>query len=333
MKPDDHPLMRAVASAIAETDCRGPLVVGVSGGADSVALFRALLHRRGRDRLWFVAAHLDHALRPDSADGARWVVRLGESFDVPVVTVRRDVARLAREQKLGIEEAARRCRYDFLAKTAAEQGGTALAVAHTADDQAETILHHLLRGTGLGGLSGMPAVRDQNGIRLIRPLLTVSRAQVIDFLTGLEQPFLDDETNRDERYTRNRIRHQLLPLLEDQFNPQITRVLSRLGEQARAAQELIDDFAETLLSQALLHRNSREVQLATEPLRLAPSHLVRETLRRLLREQNWPRQRVGFEDWQRLAQLAQSAQAPKSLSLPDGLKAHFRRGVLTIEWS
>jgi tRNA(Ile)-lysidine synthase len=330
MNLDEHPLMRAVTASIARVDRTAPVLVGVSGGADSVALLRALERRRRRDGRRLVAAHMDHVLRERSSDDADWVRQLAESLQAEYIGGREDVCAFAAARRIGIEEAARRCRYAFLARSARQCGASSIAVAHTADDQAETLLHHLLRGTGLPGLRGMPAERDLEGMRLIRPLLSVSREEVLDFLERCGQPFLRDETNEDPSYTRNRIRHTLLPLLKAEFNPQVVKALCRLSLQAGEAQSVVEELAGELLEASLRECSADEVALETRLLRPAQRLVVRELLRLVFLRQDWPRQQMGFEDWERLAELAQSAQVPKSLSLPGGIEAHYRRGMLRI---
>ena len=326
MRPVDHPVMRAVRRAKVE---RARIAIGVSGGADSVALLRAAaLMRRGTVP---VVLHLDHGLRSESTEDAEWVKRLATTLGLEAVIERRDVRQFGAEQAFGLEEAARRCRYDFLCQVAAERQCKFVAVAHTADDQAETILHHLVRGTGLAGLRGMPASRELNGVTLIRPLLCVTRADVLDFLGLLEQPFLTDETNADKTFTRNRIRHSLLPMLRDQFNPKVSEALARLGEQAQAACEIVEQHAGHSLAEAIVQREPDVVTLNAAALAGGSVHLVREALRLLFAEQDWPRQQMGFDDWNRLAELAHTAAAPRSISLPGGMRAAVRRGVVTIE--
>jgi tRNA(Ile)-lysidine synthase len=330
----DHPLIRAVDAAVGQ-DVTG-IVLGVSGGADSVALLRAvaMLHC---SKSQIVVAHLDHQLRRESADDAAWVERLTDSLGLPVCIERQDIAAAADRAGTGLEETARRCRYDFLARVAEDRNCRWVAVAHTADDQAETVLHQLLRGSGLAGLRGMPQQRplepsQGRGERiLIRPLLNVSRSDVLDFLARLNQQYLIDATNEELAHTRNRIRHELLPLLRQQFNPRVQEALVRLAAQAREAQDLVDELAADLLLSAVSEATPDRVMLNVASLRGARRHLVREALRLLFTRQEWPRRRMGFDAWDRLADLAQTAQAPKSLTLPDGIAARYRRGVLTIE--
>ena len=211
-------------------------VVAVSGGADSVALLAALREAGGADRL--TVAHLNHALRGPASDAdAAFVVSLSAALGVAHRIETIDVAALAAGRNL--EATARRVRYDFLARVAGEVGAAWVATGHTLDDQAETVLHRLIRGTGVGGLRGIAAVRELvPGIALVRPMLGVGRADVVEHLCAAGLAWREDESNRDPAFTRNRIRHELLPLLRT-FNPAVADVLGRLAEQAgeRAAEE------------------------------------------------------------------------------------------------
>jgi len=175
----------------------------------------------------------------------------------------------------------------------------------TRPDQAETILHHIVRGTGLSGLRGIPGEREMGaGIRLIRPLLAVERRAVLDYLTHLRQDYCDDETNRDESYTRNRIRRQLLPQLAREYNPHIAEALRRLGRQADDAQAALETVAGQLLERVRESPAGDECRLKWQPLAASPRHLVRELFCQLWQQRGWPRQKMGFEQWDDLARIA-----------------------------
>lgn len=280
-----------------------PLLVGVSGGADSVALLRALVDLRVPFQLELHAAHLNHQLRGTAANAdAEWVEHLCRSLSVPSTIGDVAVGDIARISGRGIEEVARDERYRFFEETARRIGCRDIAVAHTADDQAETILHHVLRGTGLAGLSGMPMVRElESGALLLRPFLRIRRCELRTYLNELGQTFREDESNADETFTRNRLRRQLLPQLEREFNPQIIDALCRLGQQAVEAQDVLAACAIELLERVLESAQPRECQLRWQSLVNRPRHLVREVLSQLWRRQGWPRQRMSFEHWDRLA--------------------------------
>lgn len=194
-------------------------VVGVSGGADSVALLLAL-HELG---LKLHVAHLDHGIRGAEGEAdAEFVRQLCFRLEVPCTLGRRDVPAYKWEHKLSLEAAARDVRHDFLREMAAELGATAIFLAHTADDQVETFLLRLIRGAGVAGLAGMS---PKDG-PLRRPLLGVWRSEVEDYLRQKGQAWREDSSNRDRRFLRNRVRHELLPLLAS-MNPGIKQVLLR----------------------------------------------------------------------------------------------------------
>ena len=198
-------------------------MVALSGGADSVALLDALVALRARRGLRLVAAHLDHGLRPESADDARFCEELCARLGVSIRIGHADVRARAERERGGIEEAARRERYAFLRRVRREEGAFAIATAHNRDDQAETLLLRLLRGSGRVGLGAISARR--RGI--VRPLLTVSREEVLAHLEERGLSWREDPTNADPRYFRNRVRHELLPYLETRFNPRIKETLAQ----------------------------------------------------------------------------------------------------------
>lgn len=329
----DCAAVRGVVSTLASIEPDAGLVVAVSGGADSVALSEACVRAWRKRTTRLMLAHLDHGLRPDSAADAVWVRDFAAALKLPLVTEQRAVSEVVLADKLGIEEAARQCRYEFLSRVAAEHDCRYVAVGHTADDQAETVLHHLLRGTGLAGLRGMPARRSLDRATLIRPFLSVSRSDVESFLAQIGQTFLTDASNEDAAHTRNRIRHLLLPLLRDQFNPQVAAALSRLALQADDCQQVVEQQAAELVARAIEVQTPGRVVLKTAPLAAASKHLVREAFRQMFISQGWPRQRMSFASWDRLAALVVSTQIPRRLSLPQGVTACSGRGCVTLSVS
>jgi tRNA(Ile)-lysidine synthase len=253
------------------------IVVGVSGGPDSVALLDGLARLSGAHSFTLVAAHLDHGLRPDSADDVAFCsglcARLGVAFRSGTADVR---GRAARERG-GLEQAARRARYEFLRAVRREQGAAAIAVAHTRDDQAETVLLRLLRGSGRRGLAGM---RARNG-DVVRPLLAVSRADVLAHLSARGLPWRDDPTNADRSLLRNRVRHELLPYLEERFNPRLREVLARTAALLADEAQLLSASAALGLAQAL-RADGDDIVLDRASLAAMPPALARIALRQVL---------------------------------------------------
>jgi tRNA(Ile)-lysidine synthase len=315
-----HVLISHLAQRIEELPKPRRILAGVSGGADSLALLRGLLELQGKFDLVIHVGHLDHQLRgAASAEDAAWLARVCQTLCVPFTLGRVDVGYASKDSGRGVEETARDARYAFLQETARSSGSQVIVLAHTADDHVETILHHILRGTGLAGLRGIPRQRElAPGLSLVRPLLEVDRSQVLDYLRQIGQDFREDESNRDESYTRNRVRRQLLPLLAREYNPQIAEALRRLGQQAADAQETLETLAEQLLERVLESSSARECRLKWQPLADVPRHLVRDVFSILWRRQGWPRQQMGFAQWDELAGIAQKGGA---VTLPTRIDA------------
>jgi tRNA(Ile)-lysidine synthase len=305
------------------------VVVGVSGGADSVALLRGVHQLTRTSRIELSAAHLNHGLRPGWAEeDAAWTRDLCSRLEVPFVMERIDVAERARAEQWNIEEAARIVRYEFFKRTAKSVGATHVAVAHNADDQVETVLHHLFRGTGLAGLRGMRQSRPLvSGIALVRPLLSVGRAEIEGWLAKIGQEYRTDATNADVSRTRNRIRRNVLPMLEAEFGPTLRESILRLAEQADERQSSIEADAERLLIASLADDSAEICRLDCRPFEGHPRHLVREVLVSLWRRKNWPRQQMGFAEWDRLYQL--TAEGGKFV-LPGNIEATRRGSLLVI---
>jgi tRNA(Ile)-lysidine synthase len=324
-------VQRAVAS-LAEGE-RG-LVVAVSGGPDSVALLRLLLALPQPGRL--VVAHLNHQLRGvDSDADEAFVAQLCGSLAPPtgrVLTYRSERINVAGEaQRSGenLEAAARRLRYRWLARVAREEGLRWVATGHTAGDQAETVLHRLLRGTGLVGLRGIAATRElESGVHVVRPLLQLGRAQLLEYLEGLGQPYRQDASNLDRDYTRNRIRLELLPLLARDFNPRIEEVLARLAEQAEEVGRTEEQAARELLRDAERPRAGAMLVLDGETLARVPRHRLRELFRLLWQREAWPLDGMSFEGWERLADLVLGDRP--AVDLPGFIHARRRGRVIQI---
>jgi tRNA(Ile)-lysidine synthase len=283
----------------------GPGAVAVSGGADSVALLRGLV-AAGVPGL--VVAHFNHRLRGAESDADEAFVKaLAGRLGLRFVSGGADVAAAGGNT----EAAARRLRYDWLAGLGAEW----VATGHTADDQAETVLHRLVRGTGLDGLQGIAAERAAGSnptVRLVRPLLALPRTDLLAYLAALDQPFRTDSSNADRGLTRNRIRHDLLPLLKT-FNPQVVSALGRLAEQAAVEAADRGQAAADLLAVVERPRAGPTLVLDAAQLLAAPPGRVRDALRRLWAREGWPVGRMSFAHWVRAAALTPG-------DYPDGVR-------------
>jgi len=216
------------------------VAVALSGGADSVALLRVLLELRAELGIVLAVAHFNHQLRGAESDADEaFVSDLACETGLEFFVGRADVRQHACASKLSVEAAGRELRYEWLGRLACQQRFDSVATAHTLDDQAETVLLKFLRGAGTRGLAGIypEMFRGADQIRMVRPMLCVTRHEVESYLSSLGQGWREDESNLDHRFARNRARHELLPLLEREYNPNVCRVLSDTAELARAEEE------------------------------------------------------------------------------------------------
>jgi len=301
------------------------VLLAVSGGADSVAMLRALraVQRPGPGSL--EVAHANHQIRLAQSDTEeQFVTALCERLGVHCYTGKIDVPRQAADDGDGMEAAARRLRYQFLQQVAEQTGARYLVTAHTADDQAETILHRIVRGTGLRGLAGIPRARPLgSAVSLIRPMLWVWRTQVLDYLQELGQPYMEDTSNQDLAFTRNRIRHELLPSLAAHYNQNVREALCRLGTLSAESRRVIDKLVDELWKQSVARAATDSVRIRVESLRAVDPFLVREFFIRLWHHQNWPQQQMGYLQWEKLAGMVRSATATSEIDLPGGVRAEL----------
>ena len=254
------------------------IAVGVSGGADSVALLRFLAALRPQFGWDLVVCHIHHGLRGAEADRDECYVRaLAEQLGLPCAVSRIDAAALALRDHISVEEAGRMARYAFFAQTAGEGGR--IATAHTLDDSIETVLMNLVRGTGLRGLCGIPRIRGN----IVRPLLDCTRAEVEDYLSALGQPYCTDSTNLTDDYTRNRIRHDILPRL-CALNPNFPGAMARMLPRLAAQQALTDCLA----AQSAQQLHAACGGLSRQGLSVLPEPVCDRLLLRLLEQNRLP---------------------------------------------
>jgi tRNA(Ile)-lysidine synthase len=325
------------------------VVVGVSGGADSVCLLHILAKWRRGPGIKLHVAHLDHQLRgAESEADAEYVSNLARSLDIPITTDRQDVAAYRTERNCSIEEAARELRYAFLARVAGEVGAHRIAVGHTRDDQVETILMHILRGTGITGLCGLApcspmaydshemslraealsvAKEQRSNLLVIRPLLDITREETASYCQEHQLDPRIDSSNLSLSFFRNRLRLQLLPLLR-QYNPGIDQALLRLANIAREDSVLIEQQASGLWDEVARQENNTiyldRKQIASLPLALQ-RHLLRAAVTRLAGDVR-DIEATHIE----AARSLLNKPASKRISLPHGLICHGGYDELVI---
>jgi tRNA(Ile)-lysidine synthase len=298
------------------------VLVAVSGGPDSTALLHLLLARVERLSLRLGVGHLDHGLRPESSREALAVERLAGELGVAAHLERTDVRTLQRRLGTSVEAAGREARYDFFRRTAERHGYTKVALGHHADDNAETLLLNLLRGSGRSGLGGIRAVRD--GI-YIRPLLRAFRPDIEAHLRGRGVRWLSDASNTDVSLRRNRIRHHLIPLLERDYQPAVRAVLSRAADVLAAEEAWIGELLQPLVDRLLQERAPGCVVLDAAALAELPVAVRRRVVRAGLRRVRGDLQRIGWEHVERVLDAAGACH------LPGGVRVSRTRREIVIE--
>ena len=292
----------------------GRVLAAVSGGADSVAMLHVLLELQEHDELTVVGvAHFNHQLRGAEADAdEEFCSNLAASAGLPFERSTADVRGMAREEKRSVEDAARRARYAFLADAAARLGADGVAVAHTLDDQAETFLLRLVRGSGNRGLAG---IRPKAGL-IIRPLIDVRRRDLREYAAARGLAFREDASNADVAIPRNRVRHELIPYLEERFSPGIVEVLAREAASAREDEETLQAEAIDLARSIVLTNAARTAPLVdADALLSLPSALASRVARDALARLGADRF-IGFEHIHRFLDFAAEAKEGAAMSLP-----------------
>jgi tRNA(Ile)-lysidine synthase len=305
------------------------VAMGVSGGADSVALLRLLLELREALGIVLSVAHFHHQIRGAEADADQQFVReLAEKYQLEFYSGLADVPAHARERKLSLESAARELRHGWFAGLVAGGCTDKIATAHTLDDQAETVLMRILRGTGARGLAGIAPEHKEK--HLIRPLLGATRNEIEEYLNEIQQTWRNDSSNQDLHHTRNRLRHTLLPLLESEFNPAIRQTLADLAEVARAEDEYWRNELASLLPRIVREgkptRSGRSASgNASDTLALELSALrsLPQAVQRLVLLQTAAQLGavLEFKHIQQLAELIHCPQSVGAVSLPGNLQA------------
>jgi tRNA(Ile)-lysidine synthase len=304
------------------------VVAAVSGGADSMALLQVLLDVRTRYRLHITVVHVDHMLRgKESRREALFVERWAREHGAACVVLSRDVRAFSERTRQSLQAAAREVRYAALEEAAAAAHAEKIALGHHADDQAETVLLWLLRGAGTAGLGGMAPVRQD---RYIRPLLYHTRGAIETFCAERSIPFVPDTSVGELHYVRNRIRHRLIPLLRQEYNPQIADVLARTAEQLRSDEACLQALLRPALLEGLDEGNGRAVVAAGMLKGLDPalrSRAVRQIVSRL---QPGSRQ-LTSRHVAAVARLCERTGPSRTVELPSGVTVRREYGALVFE--
>lgn len=304
------------------------VLAAVSGGADSVSLLRALIDIRPLAEIEVIAANLDHGLRgSESAAESRFVIDLAEKVGVPCVHAGITSHRPGKN-RISVEEYLRKERYDFLVSAAKKHKCGVIATGHNMDDQAETVLMRVIKGSSTAGLAGIPPVRNERGIKVIRPLIRVARAEILSFLEASGTPHVEDSSNADTRFLRNSIRHEVIPALE-KINPRIRRVLVNLADSVRQDMLMLDSVRnDTGKRTAGSFRGQHSIYLSE--LLLQPKIVQKQICKELFGKAGGDMKKLTFRHWMDMERLIRSSEKGKSLDLPGKISVTRRKNALVF---
>jgi len=304
------------------------VLIGVSGGSDSVALLYILLLLAPKLAIRLGVAHLNHGLRGEASErDARFVSALAEKNNLPFFYDKVNVPEYRRIHKLSEEEASRCLRYEFFNRIAKKNGYQKIALGHQADDNAELILMCLLRGSGTLGASGIAPVR--NG-KLVRPLIDIRKKEILEFLNQNDIQYVNDATNTQMRYLRNRVRHQLIPCLKSTYNPNIVETLNRLSSILRAEEEWISHQIHHLWSRLFKVSEHNRVHLGVDEINNLHIAAKRRILRHAIRIVKGNLRRITFSHIEQVIVLCEEGPKVGSLHLPDRIRIDRHNTLLKI---
>lgn len=314
-------LLQAVAKTIATYDMlksEDAVLIGVSGGPDSVALLHILIALASKFSLRLGVAHLNHCLRQvESDDDAKFVASLSKTVELPCYIHKENVMKYQKENKLSLEDAARRVRYTFFNKVAKQNDYNKIALGHHCDDNAELVLMNLFRGSGALGLSGIPPIRNN---QIIRPLIHSRRSDIITFLKENRFEYAADKSNMETRYLRNKIRHHLIPRLKTAYNPNIIETLNRLTVIINSEEEWIDNEISQLIKKIMVDRKQDHVTLSISKLKKTHLAQQRRIFRKAIHFVKGDLRRISFTHIDAIARLLTSRSTNGSLDLPHSIR-------------
>ncbi|MBF0204186.1 MAG: tRNA lysidine(34) synthetase TilS [Desulfamplus sp.] len=330
------------------------LLVGVSGGPDSVALLLLLLDiarssfssSPSYPSLRIGIAHINHCLRGEESERDQaFVTSLAEKYNLPCHTLKIDVPAVAKEKKLSFEEAARDVRYAFYSQIAKSHNYTKIALGHNSDDNAELVLMNLLRGSGTKGIAGISPVRDNHIMinknlvddkshsdiktnKIIRPLIEVSRQEILEYLNLKQQTYVLDSSNDDTTYLRNRIRHSLIPHLKESYNPSVVDSLNRLSRIIMDEESWMEEETEHIFRNAVVYMEEFETQLDLKFFNGVHPALAKRLARRAIESVKGDLKRITLKHIDDILALISSVSGGTNLHLPDRIRVIKSRGSI-----
>jgi len=304
------------------------VLVGVSGGPDSVALLHLLMEMGPDCDLTLAIVHLNHDLRGTASDrDADFVTALAQRFNLALFSERRDVLRYRRRHRLSVETAARRVRYAFFSEIMEAYGFNKIALGHHMDDNAELVLMNLFRGSGPTGLSGIPPVRDN---KIVRPLIDLTRRQIMDYLIREEHDYVIDASNADRRHLRNRIRSELLPTLTAEYNRRLVNNLNKMAAVFRSEDRWIEQTLAPIFDTCLIERTRNKIIFSIPGVADLDPAVQRRLFRRAIKLLAGDLRRISFGNIEAVLALLTARQSWKSIDLPHRIRVRLTDKALVF---
>ncbi len=307
------------------------VLVGLSGGMDSVVLLYSLLALKDEYSLDIIIAHLDHEFRgKESKEDRIFCEDLARNLNLEIVSEEIDVPKIAKEKGISPEEAARFERYDFFKRECKKRNIKYIAVAHNKDDQAETVLMRILRGSGMSGLGAMNPVKDIEDFIILRPLIEVTRKEIEYYVKENKLKFRHDSSNDKTIFTRNKVRKELLPYLEKNFNSNVKEVLSNMAENLRLENEFLEKFSNRKFKSVSKIQNGT-VSIDIKKFKRQPEAVRKRILRSALKHVKGDLRRFTYQHWKEIQDLIDSRPTNSRVDLPLGINATKEKKLIFIK--
>jgi len=308
------------------------VLIGLSGGPDSIALLRALLKLGSKFSLTICVAHLDHGFRGEESRADRkFCEDLAKKLGLEISCEEIDVPKVAKEKGLSPEEAARFERYDFFKRVAAAKKITKIAIGHNRDDQAETVLMRVFRGSGMSGLGGISPVKTMGGLTIIRPLIEVSRREIEGFVKDNGFEVRHDSSNDKTLFTRNRIRRDLIPYLEKNFNANIKEILANTAENLRSENEFLEKLTRRKFKSMSKRSDSSEIVIDIKKFKKQTAALRKRILRTALEDLKGNLRRLTYQHWKEMDELVEKRPGNSIVDLPGGINVIKNKNKILIQ--
>lgn len=306
------------------------IVIGVSGGPDSMCLLDSLYFLKEKLGIEIIVAHINHMIRKEAEEETTYVEKYCENKSIKCYIKRIEVEKLAKEQKIGTEEMGRKIRYEFFKQVAQKENANKIATAHNLNDNIETVLMNMLRGSGVSGLKGIEIKRKEGIIEYIRPIRECERTEIEEYCQKQKLNPKIDKTNFENIYNRNKIRNSLIPYLKKEFNPNILETINRLSEIAREQEEYFENIIEQKYKELEIQKNEKEIILDLKKFNQLEKVIKSKLILYTINKVNGNTQGIGKIHIEDIIKLCQNNIGNKYLTPNKKTKVYIKKGKIYI---